>query len=305
MSETNLNIPVMSVGEATDILSETYTVAIKNNISPKLIPSVMMWGPPGVGKTTLANVVANVTKAEFVTFSAVTSGIREIKEIMARAESGRRIGIRTVLFVDEIDAIAKERRGGINDGGVEQTLTAFLTEMDGFANDPTKPVFVLAATNFDVEPGSAKSLDQALMRRFDRRIYIDLPDKDDRIRFLKKKISENKALDISEKELIESSDDNEYRKIKRDSEKFNKLKKILFWTLTIMYFTAILICFIVNLAVNNTISWFFIVLASILVAYSFCPTYTVFFSSKPFKLLNLSNKYTSFPSSKLKKLESI
>ena len=49
MQETNLNIPKMSVGDATGILSETYTIAIQNGVSPKLIPSVMMWGPPGVG----------------------------------------------------------------------------------------------------------------------------------------------------------------------------------------------------------------------------------------------------------------
>lgn len=69
--------------------------------------------------------------------------------------------------------------------------------MDGFVNDSSKPVFVLAATNFDVEPGKDKSLDPALMRRFDRRVYIDLPNKDDRIRFLKMKIEKNHALDIS------------------------------------------------------------------------------------------------------------
>jgi len=74
------------------------------------IPSMILWGPPGVGKTTLANVIANLTKAEFVTYSAVTSGIKEIKEIMARAEAGRRIGLRTVLFVDEIHRFNKAQQ---------------------------------------------------------------------------------------------------------------------------------------------------------------------------------------------------
>ena len=83
-----------------------------------------------------------------------------------------------------------------------------------------------------------------------------------------------RVLDVSEKELIQSSDDYEYRKMKHDSEKFNKIKKSLFWTFNICYLLALLVCFIVNIAVNHTVSWFFIVLTSILVAYSFCPTFT-------------------------------
>lgn len=85
--------------------------------------------------------------------------------------------------------------------GGEETLTAFLTEMDGFTTDPSRPVFVLAATNFEVEPGKAKSLDPALMRRFDRRVYIDLPAKADRLKFLESKVKSNPALDISENQM--------------------------------------------------------------------------------------------------------
>ena len=83
---------------------------LRQMIERDAIPSMILWGPPGVGKTTLANVVANLTKAEFVNFSAVTSGIKEIKEIMARAESGRRLGVRTVLFVDEIHRFNKAQQ---------------------------------------------------------------------------------------------------------------------------------------------------------------------------------------------------
>ncbi len=83
---------------------------LRQMIERDRIPSMILWGPPGVGKTTLANVIANLTKAEFVTYSAVTSGIREIKEIMARAESGRRVGVRTVLFVDEIHRFNKAQQ---------------------------------------------------------------------------------------------------------------------------------------------------------------------------------------------------
>ena len=83
---------------------------LRQMIERDQIPSMILWGPPGVGKTTLANVVANVTKAEFVTFSAVTSGIKEIKEIMARAEQGRQLGMRTVLFIDEIHRFNKAQQ---------------------------------------------------------------------------------------------------------------------------------------------------------------------------------------------------
>ena len=83
---------------------------LRQMIERDQIPSMILWGPPGVGKTTLANVVANLTQAEFVNFSAVTSGIKEIKEIMARAEAGRRVGLRTVLFVDEIHRFNKAQQ---------------------------------------------------------------------------------------------------------------------------------------------------------------------------------------------------
>jgi len=66
------------------------------------LQSLILWGPPGVGKTTLARVIARLTKADFVPFSAVLSGIKEIKSVMADAERSRRSGRRTVLFVDEI-----------------------------------------------------------------------------------------------------------------------------------------------------------------------------------------------------------
>ena len=83
---------------------------LRQMIERDQIPSMILWGPPGVGKTTLANVVANATKAEFVNYSAVTSGIKEIKEIMARAEQGRLLGLRTVLFVDEIHRFNKAQQ---------------------------------------------------------------------------------------------------------------------------------------------------------------------------------------------------
>src|SRR5207248_4211150 len=64
--------------------------------------SIIFWGPPGTGKTTLAQIIAHVTKAEFIEFSAVLSGIKEIKQVMADAEKARVYGTRTILFIDEI-----------------------------------------------------------------------------------------------------------------------------------------------------------------------------------------------------------
>lgn len=74
------------------------------------ISSMIFWGPPGVGKTTLASIIAGKTKSEFINFSAVTSGIKEIREVMNRAETGRRVGMRTVLFVDEIHRFNKAQQ---------------------------------------------------------------------------------------------------------------------------------------------------------------------------------------------------
>src|SRR6266852_1446771 len=64
--------------------------------------SIIFWGPPGVGKPRLAQIIAHVTKAEFIEFSAVMSGIKEIKQVMTDAEKARQYGTRTILFIDEI-----------------------------------------------------------------------------------------------------------------------------------------------------------------------------------------------------------
>ena len=74
------------------------------------ISSMIFWGPPGVGKTTLARIIARRTKAEFIDFSAVTSGIREIREVMQQAEANRRFGGRTIVFVDEIHRFNKAQQ---------------------------------------------------------------------------------------------------------------------------------------------------------------------------------------------------
>lgn len=74
------------------------------------VPSMIFWGPPGVGKTTLAKIIALTTKANFIIFSAVTSGIKEIKEVMEQAEKNRLNGLKTILFVDEIHRFNKAQQ---------------------------------------------------------------------------------------------------------------------------------------------------------------------------------------------------
>src|SRR5215475_4742465 len=83
---------------------------LRTAIERDQVPSMILWGPPGVGKTTLAQIIARMTKSTFLPFSAVLSGIKEIKDIMAAAEKSRRLGRRTIVFVDEIHRFNKAQQ---------------------------------------------------------------------------------------------------------------------------------------------------------------------------------------------------
>jgi putative ATPase len=83
---------------------------LRSQIERDELTSIILWGPPGVGKTTLATLIARITRCAFIPFSAVLSGIKEIKQVMADAERLRRLGRRTILFIDEIHRFNKAQQ---------------------------------------------------------------------------------------------------------------------------------------------------------------------------------------------------
>ena len=100
--------------DLSEFVGQTHLIGegklLRKMIESDNISSMIFWGPPGFGKTTLARIIAHETKSEFITFSAVTSGIKEIKKVMEDAENSIRLGIRTIVFVDEIHRFNKAQQ---------------------------------------------------------------------------------------------------------------------------------------------------------------------------------------------------
>ena len=104
----------MRPGTLDEIVGQQHLIGpgkiLRRIIEQDAVSSMIFWGPPGVGKTTLANVIAHQTRAGFINFSAVTSGIREIRTVMQQAEENRRFGEKTIVFVDEIHRFNKAQQ---------------------------------------------------------------------------------------------------------------------------------------------------------------------------------------------------
>jgi len=169
--------------------------------SPK---GVLLYGPPGTGKTLLARAMAGESGVTFLKAEGnefLKRYVGEGAEAVHSLFNAARKYAPSIVFVDEIDAIGKDRNLLGSEDHTSDVLTAFLTEMDGFNTDTSKPVFVLAATNYGVDSEKGKSLDAALLRRFDRRIYVDLPNKEERMRYLEMEIRKHPSVRLSRDQL--------------------------------------------------------------------------------------------------------
>ncbi len=144
--------------------------------------SLIFWGPPGTGKTTLAKIIANLTKAEFIEFSAVLAGIKEIKQVMADAERARQYGTRTIVFIDEIHRFNKAQQD------------AFLPHVE------KGNIRLIGATT----ENPSFEINSALLSRC--RVYVLKPLTEDQIVLLLRRALTDHERGLGEKNLIASDD---------------------------------------------------------------------------------------------------
>ena len=183
----NMNISLSNWAGSPEVLDECIEIVsyLKNstnykNVGAEIPKGILLEGPPGTGKTLIAKAIASETNANFISISAsefievfVGVGALKVRNLFKQA----RENTPSIIFIDEIDAIGKQRSTGFNMGNDEreQTLNQILSEMDGFNSNEN--VIVIGATN------RKDILDSALLRpgRFDRIVYVPLPDRSSRI----------------------------------------------------------------------------------------------------------------------------
>ena len=188
--ENLLNISLNSWAGSPEIMEECKEIIsyldqkeIYKKIGAEMPRGILLEGPPGTGKTLLAKAIASETNSTFISMSGsefvelfVGMGAAKVRDLFASA----RANSPSIIFIDEIDAVGRQRGAGVNMGNDEreQTLNQILYEMDGFNNNEN--IVVIAATN------RRDVLDQALLRpgRFDRIIKIPVPDKPSREKIL-------------------------------------------------------------------------------------------------------------------------
>jgi cell division protease FtsH len=180
------------IEECKEVISYIENKELYKEIGADMPKGILLEGPPGTGKTLLAKAIATETNSTFISMSGsefvelfVGMGASRVRELFDNARTNKP----SIIFIDEIDAVGRQRGAGINmaNDEREQTLNQLLYEMDGFNNNDD--IVVMAATN------RRDVLDQALLRpgRFDRIIRIPVPDKTSREKILEYYINDKKT----------------------------------------------------------------------------------------------------------------